>query len=352
MSESAIGRVGEWFREDNYSPWRVGMSMCASWSLGVSMAAGLTLLSIWGFAPFVVWMTFNVLTVPIFSIMYVKFPELREFINFRVGQLIMLFVLTAYITLNLNAMVAVLGDGIELVTYQFVSNQAAVAISMGLSALIFVFIYFTGLMGSIKTDIFQYFLQVVGCFAIIGTGLYLGTPGVEVPAAAEPSAYLISATVGLLSGPYVEPAQWQRIEKAPQIETGLWAGLFFAFYMIGVVGSALVFGPSNVIHGVLLVIVVFSVSTSTMDSTAAAFNRILDNRKASLAIGLVGVGLYPIIGGPVGTSWALFAEYRAMISATVIGIAILVTILPGVNAETLKTKFDVGKDETSRILDG
>lgn len=351
MSQATgLSSVLHWFREDNYSPWRVGMSMCASWSLGVSMAAGLTLLSIWGFAPFVVWMTFNVLTVPIFAIMYVKFPNLREFINFRLGQVIMLFVLVAYITLNLNAMTAVLGSGIELVTYQFTSNTMATGISMGLSALIFVFIYFTGLSGSVKTDIFQYFLQIGGCFAIIGTGLYMGTPGVEVPAAADPSVYLLSATAGLLSGPYVEPAQWQRIEKAPQIETGLWAGLFFAFYMIGVVGSALTFGPSNVLHGVLLVIVVFSVSTSTMDSTAAAFNRILNNKELSLVVGLIGVGVYPIFGGAVGSSWAAFAEYRAVISGTIITIAVLLTILPGVSAETLKTRFDVAEDEVSRII--
>lgn len=340
---SFVNSLQNFFGDESYEPWRVGMSMCASWSLGVSMAAGLTLLGIWGFAPFVVWMTFNVLSVPLFTVLYVKVPELREFINFRIGRLIMAFVLFAYITINLNAMNAVLGSGIELVTYQFMSNTAAMAVAMAVSALIFVFIYFTGLNGSVKTDMAQYFLQIVGCFAIIGTGLYMGTPGVDVPfPPAESSVWLISATAGLLSGPYVEPAQWQRIERAPYIETGLWAGLFFAIYMVGVVGAALTFGPSNVVHGVLLVIVVYSVSTSTMDSTAAAFQRIFGSRKLALVVGLVGVGLYPWLAGPVGTSWSIFSEYRAAISGTIILIALLLTAIPGISAQNLKTRLDDG----------
>ena len=346
---SVVESAKDAFRSENNSPWRVGLSMCATWSLGVSMAAGLTLLGIWGFAPFVVWMTFNVLSVPLFVVVYLKFPQIQKFIDFRIMQLVMVFVLFAYITINLNAMVEVVGPGIELLTYQFLSETGAVTLAMGVSAALFVFIYFTGLNGSISTDIFQYAFQIIGAMLIAVTGIIWGTPGVDVPATADTSVWLIAATVGLLSGPYVDPAQWQRIEKAPQLETGLWAGFWFGIYIIFVLLAALNFGPESLIHGILLVIVVYSVSTSTMDSTAAAFQRILQNRQLALVVGLIGVAIYPWFGGPVGTSWAVFSEYRAMISGTIVAIAVLLTVIPGLDVEMFKTKLD---DDTADIKTG
>lgn len=354
-SRGLFGRIKKELRDPSYKPWRVGLSMCASWSMGVSMAAGLSLLSIWGLAPFIVWMTFNALAIPIFSVMYTKFPQFREFINFRIGLAIMFLVAFLQITLNQNAMRAALAGGVDFASYSFMGTSTAMFVTMGLSTVLFVFIYFYGLPGSITTDVVQYFGQVAGALAIIATGLYFGFGGVEVPMGVDPAKWLVSATIGIGLGPQTDPTQWQRIEKAPSLETGIWGGAFMGFYLLLVLGAALTFGGGSLLHGTLFAIVVFSVATSTLDSIAAAMHRLLGGRKRGLVAGLIGVGVFPMAGViGVGQLWSIFATYRAPIIITIFGIAVIFEVVnryvdSDITVNILKTHFDIASDRFDSV---
>ena len=363
MSESTTNQSGllaEIFgelKDPTYKPWRVGLSMCASWSMGVSMAAGLSLLAVWGLGPFIVWMTFNTLAIPVFSIIYVKVPQFRQFINFRIGLGIMLLVAFLQITLNQNAMRAALAGGVDFASYGFISTGIATYLVMGISTALFLFIYKYELPGSVTTDVVQYFGQVGAALVIVATGVYFGFSGVDVPLGVEPSEWLMAATLGILLGPYVDPTQWQRIEQAPQLETGIWGGVFFGFYMALVLASALVFGSNSLLHGALFAIVVFSVATSTLDSLAAAMQRIFNNKNIALVFGLVGVGIFPFAGViGVGELWSIFANYRAPIVVGILLIAFALEIgnryiSEGISAEMLKTRLDYAANEYTSIED-
>lgn len=353
--ETGGGIISE-LRDPDYKPWRVGLSMCASWSMGVSMAAGLSLLAFWGLAPFIVWMTFNALAIPVFTVIYVKVPQFREFINFRIGLGIMFLVAFLQITLNQNAMRAALAGGVDFASYSFMSPDMAMVVTMAISALLFLFIFKYGLPGSITTDVIQYGGQVGAALLIVGTGWYFGFSGVDVPMGVDPAKWLVAATVGICLGPQVDPTQWQRIERAPQLETGIWGGLFMAFYLVLVLASALVFGGDSLLHGALFAVVVFSVATSTLDSLAAAMQRLLGDRRLALIAGLVGIGVFPFAGViGVGELWSIFATYRAPIVASVIVLAVVLEIgnryNPSISADMLKTRYDYAKEEFDSVSD-
>jgi hypothetical protein len=333
-----------------YKPWRVGLSMSASWAMGASMAAGLSLYMIWGLMPFLVWVGTNIIGVPVFVAIYLYVDDFEEMINLRAVQAFLLLILGFQIIMNQMAMLEALSGGVDLSTYAFLPTDIATYVVMATAGLIMLFIYKYGLPGSIQTDLGQYTLQMVGATTIVATGLLLGYTGLPQPESMAPtSEWLSAATLGLLTAAFVQADQYQRIEKSPKMETGLWAGFFFGIYMMMVVGAAFTFGENSPLHGVLFLTVIFAVGTSTLDSLAAAMQRLIPYRKVALAATLIPVIAFPIAADiGVGSLWGILADTRTPVGLIMVGTAVFCHVVPGIELTDLKTRLDSNAPTLSR----
>lgn len=308
--------------EQTYGSWRLGLSMAASWSWGASAAVGIGILLTRGHGAFWAWTVANVAAVPAFGVVYRRWPALRPLVDARAVAVPMVAIQVFAYWMNMQAAFEAATGGIDIETVAIAAETPAavgvVAVAVGLS----LFIYRAGLPGSIATDVGQFAVQVGACAAIVAAAVALGVPMRTVPATGTGEVpWVVWAALGLLAGPFLDAQQWQRMERARSSRPAWWAGAWFGGYMVAVGAAGLVLSRATPLLSALFLAVVVAIATSTIDSAAAALQR-LSSRRWALAIGVAAAVAWPAVR-PLGVVdlWTVYASGRVVVVAGLLAYA-------------------------------
>ncbi|MDF9745868.1 hypothetical protein [Natrinema salsiterrestre] len=253
------------------APWRIGLSMAATWSWGAAIAVAISVLHTMGIAPFVVWVTFNCLSIGLFGLYYRYIPNVSRWKTLLPMLLMWGFIGYFAIVMNLNTILAVLGGNMDIPATGFMTETYALytTIAIGLAITWIIGVY--GLRGSVLTDVGQLSLQFVGAIGILVVGLANGySPSFEM--GLDQQSFMITASMGFIFGATASGMQWQRMETLPdrddQFKASLWGSAIFTAFMLVVAPAAFVF-TGDVWQSAFLVIGALAVATSTADSGSA-----------------------------------------------------------------------------------
>lgn len=298
--------------------------MAASWSWGASAAVGIGILLSRGQTAFLIWTVANILAVPLFGFAYTRWPSLRSMIDFRTVIVPMIAIQVFAYWMNMQAAYEAATGGIDIETAGFASSSVAVVGAIAVALVLSLFIYRSGLPGSITTDVGQFSVQVAACVGIVVLGVALGTPAQTIPVTTpQDVSWGLWAALGLLSGPFLDAQHWQRLERASSARPAIWAGGWFGGYMLAVWGAGLVLSRSTPLLSVLFLAVVVAIATSTIDSAAAALQR-LTTRRIALCIGIVAAVSWPLVRSlGVVNLWTLYASGRVFVVAALLVYAAL-----------------------------
>lgn len=218
--------------------------------------------------------------------------------------------------MNLQAIYESMTGGVDIETVRLLSPTAGLIVAATVAVLLSVFIYYRGLPGSIQTDRGQFALQVGACLGIVATGLAIGVPLQSFPTTTGVDAgWALWAMLGLLAGPFLDAQHWQRMERADTARPALWAGVWFGGYMLAVYGAGLVLSRAALLPSLLFALVALAIGSSTIDSAAAALQR-LTSRRAALGIGIGATLLWPLVQNlGVVNLWTIYASGRVFVVA-------------------------------------
>lgn len=301
---------------------RIGLSMAASWSWGVSAVVGVSVLHSTGVGAFLVWTVANIAAVPVFGAVAAWLPSLRPLLRARPAVLAMLAIQVFAFWMNMQGVYEV-GTGDSALQTSTLLPAAPTTVGIVLLAVGIVgFIHQTGFEGSVATDKGQYVVQLGGCLAIIAAALLFGsgTPSIATTGL-DGYRWAVWAGLGLLSGPFLDAQQWQRLDAGGTSAT-LWAGAWFGVYMFAVGGAGAVLSETAPLLTALLLVVALAVGTSTMDSAAAALQYLADSRRVAGGIAITAILAWPLIRsvGVLGI-WTIYASARVFVVAGLLGYA-------------------------------
>lgn len=299
--------------------------MAASWSWGVSAVVGISVLHGLGFGAFAVWTAANILAVPLFGFVASRLPTLRPLLKSRPAVLAMILIQVFAFWMNMQGVYEVGTGNTALQTATLLpptlTTVALVVLALGIVG----FIHRTGFEGSVSTDKGQYALQLGACILIVLVALFLGAQRPTISTTGVSGyQWAVWAGLGLLSGPFLDAQQWQRLE-ATDTAASLWAGGWFAVYMVAVAGAGAVLSETAPLLTALLLVVALAVGTSTMDSAAAALQYLLTSRRASLVVAALAVLIWPLTHslGVLGI-WTIYASARVFVVAGMLLYAVSV----------------------------
>ena len=124
----------------------------------------------------------------------------------------------------------------------------------------------------------------------------------------------------LLSGPIGDVQHWQRGEVAGNHKSFHWGAFYFAIYMLMIL--AMSYFQFNIIMNILLLIAVFGVTTSTINSIAVALHEVA-NKKIGTIIGIficIFWGIFAKIG--VIELWSKAGIFRVAFAILILFLAI------------------------------
>lgn len=313
-----------------YTNWRIGLSCAASWSWGVSIAVGIAIMHTMGLLPFFIWTIGNILALPLFGFVRRYLPASKNWLKFT--PLFLLFIYVEYfaVTLNLQAIRSALGGGIDISSFAFLRQELIIPVVIITGLFIVWFINRYGLKGSVLTDIGQYTVQLLGVITLAITGYFLGTRADLLWITPDGRNWILFGFLGIITGALGTGHQWQRfmaIKQQDVLKVGLWGGFFFGIYMIFVYLSGLFF-TQHIVLGIIFLIIILSVATSTIDSGVAGLQFIakkfkLDPRTGSV-VAIVAVLVWPFLSESGLTNlWSTMAKLRYPAVLIGIGLTIL-----------------------------
>ncbi len=311
---------------------KVGISLGASWSWGVSMIATIAFMYTMGIIPALVWVAGNILAMPLFGYIKTKITNFKGWINFIPLILFSLFIAAMAIIMNMQALLIGLGGGQDVASFHFLDSSYSVPFIIFLSLAILLFIYKYGLRGSVLSDLGYYSLQIFAVVSLAVFSMLISSFTIN------PSLQLITETgikwvfplglLGIITGVFTDPMMWQRFEqKEDQIKLSLWGGFWFGLYMIFVVLTGLFFKPTLFL-GILLLIVIFALAASTIGSATAAIQYLTKKIGIGKTSGLI-IALAAIITWPylmdlgMAKIWNIYAGYRWKVVTGMIIISFL-----------------------------
>lgn len=167
--------------------------------------------------------------------------------------------------------------------------------------------YKRGLPTSIKTDVVQWLVAIGGMAAILLVGLLTGAPAVQRASSGMPDVlWGIWSGCVLLSGPIGDLQHWQRGELPGGPAAYKVSALFFAgFLLLDFLLSGLQF---NAVMNGILIAVLLSVTSSTIDSIAVALHE-LGGKKIGTAVSLT-----------VCVAWGALASFGVLSLWSYLGI--------------------------------
>lgn len=311
---------------------RVGVSLGASWSWGVSMIATIAFMYTYGIVPALVWVAGNILAMPLFGYIKVKIRGFEKWINFIPLILFSLFIAVMAIIMNMQALLIGLGGGQDVVSFYFLDSSYSVPAIIFFSLAIFIFIFKFGLRGSVLSDLGYYSIQIFSVILLAVSSIIISSftinPSLQLINEAGIKWVFPLGLLGVITGVFTDPMMWQRFEqKENQIKLSLWGGFWFGLYMIFVVLTGLFFKPTLFL-GILLLIVIFALASSTIGSAIAAIQyltkKIGIGKKSGLIIALVAIITWPyLIDLGMAKIWNIYAGYRWKVVTAMILIPFL-----------------------------
>lgn len=326
VTDSALFKRLFGVTSDYFPDWRVGVSQASSWSWGASLGTAIGVMYTWGWWPFVIWSLGAILALPLFGILYDHIPEMRQMLDIRWIVLPMLLIQIFAFWLNQQVIFAAASGTDDIANYPLLAEPVAMGGTMVLALGIAFFIHRYGFPASVSTDVMQYTAQFGGCLIIIAAALSLGLDPGGLPAATfDGYTWAVWAMFGLLAGPPMDAQQHQRAEQAGSaFRAGLWGGVWYGIYAAAVAGVGLALGTYSPFIAILFLLTVVAVTTSTIDSAAAALQRIFPKQWMALAVAVGAVITWPLVSvlGIVGI-WSIYAGGRLFVF---IGILLLIGI--------------------------
>jgi hypothetical protein len=289
---------------------KMGLSMAASWAWGVSLAVSFSILETKGLIPFTIWGFCNIAALLVFGMFTLKYPTYLNWMDNRIAKLFMLVIQIFSIWINIKVLAVFTSAGIAML--------CAVALCFAVSKWGFSF--------SVKSDIAQYLMMIIGLIMIILIGLVLGSFENKYQLLMSESyiTWAIYGGIGLLSGPFLDVQQLQRAANNPAKETFVYASGFFGIYLLLVfLASFFKAGVAGWIVAFLLAISIMGITTSTIDAAVAALYRITTRTKA-IIISLAAISSWWVIQTPtVSDFWYLYATSRIYVVVPMILIVVM-----------------------------
>lgn len=321
-------------------PWRVGVSMAATWSWGAAVAVAIAVMHTKGFIPYVAWAVSAAVAIPVFGLAYVYIPNLRRWKSLLPMLLLWGFIGFFAIVMNLSALKAALGGGVDIEAAGIMSEQAALYTTLAVGVLIAWYIHKTGLQGSVFTDIGQLTLQFLGVIGILVIGLATGARADIQMMVGDQSAWMVGAVLGLLAGTTASGMQWQRIETLhtdrDKLRAAFVGGGIYSAHQIIVTFAALVFDGSLAVS-IPFLLAVLAVATSTADSGSALLQYVSQRfslpASAGSLVTLGAVAIFPFIAqmGVTGI-WTFYATTRWKVIAALLGLTLIYNFTGDVSA--------------------
>jgi hypothetical protein len=297
----------------DFPVWRIGLSSATSWSWGVSIALGMHFMKVYGVLPALAWMIGNVLALPLLGAIRHYLPSSRWWTRISVLYLLFIGMELMALVLNLTATQNALSGNLfnaTLPSFSYISANEATWVTMAVGLFIVFFINRFGLRGSVLTDIGQYAFQLGAVLLLAITAIMFGESDAPPLVTEKGEGWWFFGFSGIIVGALSHFQQHQRFEglgDTNNLRVGLWAGLFFGFYMSLVFVSGFFFS-NHFLLGLLYLIVILAVATSTMDSAVAGLQGIAAKFSLPYWVGSL-VALLTVIAWtilPVGTLDQLF----------------------------------------------
>ena len=267
---------------------KLAASAAASWAWGTGLIVGMEIAQTRGVGAWLIWASCNSLTLALFGFLMHKKVLNREVMNSKPFKafaiLIQIFCLLFQLTV-INTVLGRLG----------LSAWASYAVSSLVGVVFTLWMYKRGLPTSIKTDVVQWLVAIGGLLLLLFVGMFTGVPQAARASSALPDVLwgLWSGCV-LLSGPIGDLQHWQRGELPGGPKAYALSALFFAgFLLLDFMLSGMQFSP---VMNAILVVVLLSVTSSTIDSIAVAMHE-LGGKKVGTAVSL-----------SVCLAWGVFAS--------------------------------------------
>ncbi len=295
-------------------PITIGISAAASWAWGTSLVVGMQIAREKGLAAWAIWATANALTLALFGELARRGILGRAVFDRKPVKCAALLVQCFCLVIQMNIIFEVLrGMGFDA--------WASYGMASGVGVVFTLWMYRHGLATSVKTDVWQWGAALAAILAIIGMGLYTGAPRVVFPESSASDVLwgMWSACI-LLAGPVGDVQHWQRAEAAgPGSRAYGYGAFFFALYMLMILVMAR-FEFSPAMNAVLL-IAVFCVTTSTIDSIAVALHELRDRRAGTAAA--LGICLFWGVFVQIGVLdlWSYAGAYRVAFALAILALA-------------------------------
>ncbi|OGF27114.1 hypothetical protein A2303_03385 [Candidatus Falkowbacteria bacterium RIFOXYB2_FULL_47_14] len=344
-----------------YPNWRIGLSSAASWSWGVSLAVGMSIMYTKGLLPFIIWTAGNILAIPLFGIIRTYFPLSKHWPRFIFPMIVLfLFVEFFCIVLNLQGILTGFGGNVKgIVSYPFLSPETAKYAVMAIGLFVVWYIHKGGLKMSVLTDYGQYAVQLFGTILLATLGYFIGEHHDIAWVIIDPKTGLSGLEwakfgfFGIVVGIMGTSHHWQRfhaIKEENILKVSLWGGLWFGIYML-FVGLAGLFFSSNIVLGTIFVFIMIALGASSIDSAVAGIEydavqlgfkkidlhyrtwiarkektyTIYPYKIATLA-SVIAVLFWPYFAsGSMADLWSFMAAQRLKIIGTFIVITVLIT---------------------------
>ena len=118
-------------RSTNFAPWRVGLSMAASWSWGSSLATGIALALTFGLPAWWFWAVPNFFVIPALGLYYDRIPQLQKTIRLWPMAAFMGILQIFVLWVNTQAIFEISSGGIDLQTTALMTPTQATVFAIG-----------------------------------------------------------------------------------------------------------------------------------------------------------------------------------------------------------------------------
>lgn len=285
-----------------FSNWRVGVSVAADWSWGVSMAVGMSIMKTKGVCPFLIWMLGNILAIPLVGFVRKYLPGSRHWPRFTLMLLLFLVVEYFAIVINMQAVLVGFGGGTDVITYSLLPRDVAIWVVVAYGFFILWYVNKGGLRILMLTDLGYFIVQMLAVIFIAGASYIFANGNINSQLNWTMSggmSWAPYAFLGILTGALGTGHQWQKYNAVKEnniFQITIWGGLFFGVYMIFVFLSGLYFSK-NIILGISFLVIMVALATSTIDSAISGVKYVVSR------FGIKNSYVWPIISIIIILSW-------------------------------------------------